>query len=259
MEMVFNLTIVEGKTVLVNLGCLRINSHPGPSLPQLSAKILDMGEIEDIGRRIERDSANDIGDKLAHSHQVQQEVADLYHGDPAKFQAVLKFMANDTQYLKSLGLTQQIETSGNDITGIWFNANKADGAPNAVPSFLDTESFRHFLPDPIERKEAAALANSITSHDYGNIQAYLDQNASDPDKLTRIFQSFDVLNLNVGLARKSDEKAHTMTYSFDDSTRPRSRTEPLPSVTVSVAEPHAGYLNTDFRKLRRPGQLFPDQ
>jgi hypothetical protein len=223
----------------------------------LNAKILDMGEIEDIGRKIERDSANDIGDKLAHSHQVQQEVADLYHGDPAKFKAVLKFMANDTEYLKSLGLTQQVETTGSDITGIWFKANKNNGEPNTVTSFLDAESFRHFLPDPMERKEAAALADSITKHDYGSVQAYLDQNASDPTKLNRIFQSFDVLNLNVLLRQKYDEKAHTVTYTFDDTKPPSQRTGPLPSITVG-ADQDPGYQFTSFGMKHRPGQGIRD-
>jgi len=212
-----------------------------------------MEEIEKIGRQIERDSARDIGDRMAHFNSVQQEMADLYHGDPAKFQAVLKFMASDTENLKSLGLTPKIETNGNDITGIWFRNTKHEGEPDAVPSFTDTESFRYFLTDPVEQKESIEVANAIAARDYGSIQAYLNANAADPAKLKRIFQSFDVLSQNGGLSQHSDRQNHRLVLTFGDASAPNDRPAKWPSVSVPI-DSLPGYQLTDFTVHRRhPG------
>jgi hypothetical protein len=212
-----------------------------------------MGEIENIGRRIERDSATDIRHKLAHSEQVQQEVADLYHSDPAKFQSVLKFMANDTENLNALGLRAQVERSGNDITGLWFKSTRHDGAPDTMPSFLDTESFRHFLTDPNEQQESISLANAFAHHDYGSVQAYLDANKSDPAKLARIFESFDVLNQNAGLTREFNPETHTLTMTASDMSMESDRPVQWPSVTIP-ARIRPTLLDTDFQLRHKPGE-----
>jgi hypothetical protein len=220
-----------------------------------------MGSIDDTARKIERDAANDIAHGLSNYDHVQQEVADIYHGDPKKFQAVLRFMANDSEYLRSMGLVSQYETKGNDITGIWFKkipSPTPDGKLDSASLFMDTEGFRHFLTDPKEIQESQALADAIGNHRMADVQRYMSENASDPEKLQRIFDSMGILNLGAGLRFTYDSKAQTLTASYMDMTPPSQRTSPLPSVTIAgdVPDHNEGYHYSRFYQKHRPGEQF---